>query len=398
MTMNTPEPISPLRDSPIRIANESDQAILERFGTPFMVGDEVVRLVEPTHTSTPKPSTSTAVDPVDKGEEKEVASEISPIKEPPPPKTFQGVEEWTPESGASLQPLPSEALDQMSQKEMMQYYTSLRLLKSMFPKHPEMKVVTEQMGPVHARLIWKGGKDKKEIDAMTMGQANQYLAELRGLDLKDYLTTSSSRIKTAIGMVQRRLTELKKINESLQNPPNHQNENGDHQNRTGDVQNRSGDGQEQNGDTYGNIDPPSDPSMNSSINSAPGGGGDGRRHRNNDHDTVTQAIRVPLGRGDHQTIAKTTTVTTVRRGKRPVVQREHTSTSIPGPDGEDGDDEDDGALIQDGVLKRKRKSRAPKSKARRKKVSRQGGGGGNNYEVIDGYIQYLRSLKRRKTS
>ncbi|KXJ24269.1 hypothetical protein AC249_AIPGENE24554 [Exaiptasia diaphana] len=53
------------------------------------------------------------------------------------------------------------------------------------------------------------------------------------------------------------------------------------------------------------------------------------RRKNADQDSVSKALKTKLKDGDYQTVAKTVTVTTVRKGKRPQVERDHQSSSIP---------------------------------------------------------------------
>lgn len=87
-----------------------------------------------------------------------------------------------------------------------------------------------------------------------------------------------------------------------------------------------------------------------------------KRSRHVNQDSVSKAIKTPLKDGDYQTVAETVTVTTVRKGKRPKVNRSHTSETIPLTDPE-------APSTSNGVTasQRKRKSRAPKTKDRRRK-------------------------------
>ncbi|KXJ06767.1 hypothetical protein AC249_AIPGENE8675 [Exaiptasia diaphana] len=82
----------------------------------------------------------------------------------------------------------------------------------------------------------------------------------------------------------------------------------------------------------------------------PGDGFGNRRHKHTNQDSVSKAIKTRLADGDYQTIAETTTVTTVRKGKRPKVNRSHQSTTIPltassqnGNNGDDGGDNGGGS-------------------------------------------------------
>lgn len=87
-----------------------------------------------------------------------------------------------------------------------------------------------------------------------------------------------------------------------------------------------------------------------------------KRSRHVNQDSVSKAIKTPLKDGDYQTVAETVTVTTVRKGKRPKVNRSHTSETIPLTDLEAPSTSNGPPASQ-----RKRKSRAPKTKDRRRK-------------------------------
>lgn len=107
-------------------------------------------------------------------------------------------------------------------------------------------------------------------------------------------------------------------------------------------------------------------------------------YKNSDQDTISKALPKKLGKKDYQTIARTTSVSTVRRGKRSIVNRYHDSTTLPTND-------DDTRTLS----KRKWKFRTPKTRSRRRAVSQSGG----NYKdspIFDHILDYLEFLKKLK--
>ncbi|XP_031557868.1 uncharacterized protein LOC116294417 [Actinia tenebrosa] len=334
--------------------------------TPLSTGSDLARAMDPPSPE-PSPGPSPGVSPT-----------FSPSASPAasPPSEVAKLAAWTPGSGGRLTSLPDATLDQMNKEELREYAEAL---KSLAEKYPQVKeTLTPTIKNVMTRVDgrWRGNRSEKR---MNLAEVEEYVKELEATDQSKFDETSQMRIRYALEKALARRLQLRKEAEQ------------DRRNGGDDPEGDDGDGSD-GGDGGGGDD---DDDANDDH---------GERFKNADQDTVSKALRKKLGKGDHQTIANTTTVTTVRRGKRPVVEREHTSQTFPGPasDNDDDDDDDDGggddATIEGGVLRRKRKSRVSKSKPRRKKHSQQGGYNKTPHEVVDQYIRFLRDAKRKKRS
>ena len=285
----------------------------------------------------------------------------APVPTSPPlpslPQRIQILETWTPTHG-NIEPMPDALLNALTQEEKKAYYDALATLATKFPKNEEAQSIKRERNKLRDRLAWKGQHVKK-VEEMSLEEVRAYLNDLSLVNPRHYLPASAARIRTAQAQA---MNHFHHLNTQIPSPKGN-----------GPTDDPSGDHGDPSDDLNGDDD---DDEVR-------------ERHKNADQDTVSKAFRTRLDKGDYQTIAKTTTVTTVRKGKRPVVEREHTSTTTPNDD----DDEDNNAslTISGGVLSRKRKSRVPKTKARRKK---QRGGTVDKYAVVDDYIQFLRHANR----
>ncbi|XP_031549457.1 histone-lysine N-methyltransferase, H3 lysine-36 specific-like [Actinia tenebrosa] len=356
--MNTPvlPPLSPLPPSP---THDYDADMLQLLGSPFNLPDDMVSVLSSDTPLSTGSDLARAMDPPSPepspGPSPERSPGVSPTFSPStspaasPPSEVANLAAWTPDSGRRLTSLPDATLDQMNKEELREYAEAL---KSLAEKYPQVKdTLTPTIKNVMTRVDgrWRGNRSEKR---MNLAEVEEYVKELEATDQSKFDETSQMRIRYALEKALARRLQLRKEAEQDRR-----------RNGGDDPEGDDGDGGDGGGDDDDDDDANDD---------------HGERFKNADQDTVSKALRKKLGKGDHQTIANTTTVTTVRRGKRPVVEREHTSQTFPGPGSDNDDDDDDGgggddATIEGGVLRRKRKSRVSKSKPRRKKHSQRGG-------------------------
>ncbi|XP_031552533.1 uncharacterized protein LOC116289732 [Actinia tenebrosa] len=378
--MNTPvlPPLSPLPSSPTHDYNED---MLQLLGSPFNLPDDMASVLSSDTPLSTGSDLARAMDPPSPepspGPSPDRTPGVSPTFSPSasPPSEVANLAAWTPSSGGRLTSLPDATLDQMNKEELREYAEALKSLAEKYPQVKETLTPTIKNVMMRVDGRWRGNRSEKR---MNLDEVEEYVKELEATDQSKFDETSQMRIRYALEKALARRLQLRKEAEQDR--------------RNGGDDDRGWD----------------DPGGDDGDDDDDGGGDDdddanddhGERFKNADQDTVSKALSKKLGKGDHQTIANTTTVTTVRRGKRPVVEREHNSQTFPGP-GSDNDDDDDGgddATIEGGVLRRKRKSRVSKSKPRRKKHSQQGGYNKTPHEVVDQYIRFLRDAKRKKLS
>ena len=280
---------------------------------------------------------------------------------------------------------PAPDVENWRPEERVDYYEAVRQLRFKFEdedNRPALEAVVQHLKELLPIVHFDDPHTPVEVRRMDASQLEARLATLKALPEEGFLPMSRKRLVEAIAATEDRLKNLKdgKIPKAAAS--------------TSGTAASSGAVASPASPVLSSPSPTPDQSPNStfsSSSSSPPTTPRARRHKNADQDTVSEAQKIPLGKGDYQTIAKTTTVTTVRRGKRPVVQREHTSTTIPGEGGDD-DDDDDGALGPS-TKRTKRVSRAPKTRARRKRQSQQVGSGS---DVIDNIHKYIRYLHERK--
>lgn len=282
---------------------------------------------------------------------------------------------------------PAPDVENWRPRERVDYYEAVRQLRFKFQdegNRPALDAVATHLKELLPIVHFDDPHTPLEVRKMDADQLEARLATLKALPEEGFLPMSRERLVKAVAETEDRLKKL----------------------RDGEIPKAAASTSSTAAATDA-VAPPASPvsspqpltpdqspnSTFSSVSSSPPTT-PRARHKNADQDTVSEAQKIPLGKGDYQTIAKTTTVTTVRRGKRPVVQREHTSTTIPGEGGDD-DDDDDGSLGPS-TKKTKRVSRAPKTRARRKKQSQQVGSGSAVIDNIHKYIRYLHDRKNEE--
>ena len=216
---------------------------------------------------------------------------------------------------------PAPDVENWKPRERVEYYEAVRTLRYKFDdegNRPALDAVAKHLKELLPIVHFEDPHTSLEVRKMTPDQLEARLASLKALPEEGFLPLSRKRLVEAVAETEDRLKKL----------------------RDGTIPKAvaSTSGTRHSAPNSPSFTPNQSPisTLSSSPPTTPKA-----RHKNADQDTVSEAQRIPLGKGDYQTIAKTTTVTTVRRGKRPVVQREHTSTTIPG-EGEDGDDNDGG--------------------------------------------------------
>ena len=385
-------PTSPV--SPVRSASPASPLVMD--GIPVFMGD-LQDLFDSLPPLTPDPTDASAFD-LDGFVSPDVRPSPSPSPKPPSSPTISpqemekvvSLDEWRPGQGMIIRPIPLSEIKQWPRVEIRQYYETMNRVQNKYGHESELeglfKPTVEEIGKL---LHWDAPKTNNEIRAMGRDELLDHLNELKEINTQEYSKTGERKINYKIGLVEERLKELSEEKKRgkrpapsippslpppspLPSPPPGPSGIGNGSSNGSPSGNGKSDG---NGDGNGDDDDDDDHDD------------DDERHKNADQDSASKAMKIKLGKGDYQTIARTTTVTTVRRGKRPVVNREHTSTTLPNNDDEEDDDDNGATISAQGVLKRKRKSRSPKTKSRRKKVSQRGGG------QIESYI---RALKRRK--
>lgn len=186
---------------------------------------------------------------------------------------------------------------------------------------------------------------------------------LNELDYELYYSKRGvSRMKSELEKLTRRIQQLRRMVDRRTRSPSPSEDDGDDQ-----IDRSQGGARDGAGGAVGRgrLDsrPPASPdSPLSSATSDTAPAPARKRSRHVNQDSVSKAIKTPLKDGDYQTVAETVTVTTVRKGKRPKVNRSHTSETIPLTDLEAPSTSNGPPASQ-----RKRKSRAPKTKDRRRK-------------------------------
>jgi len=251
-------------------------------------------------------------------------------------------------------------IEDLNLDEKFQFSRVLKNFRDLFPKLREQTWDVYQK--IVAATIWKGPWKREKLQQMSKEQLVAYLEQVDTALTLPFHPASRSRLKIAKDNISQLLNEI-----DSSDPPTQENNHYPTSEGSGD--------HTRDEDTLSEIED---------------------QHKNSDQDTVSKALRTKLGKGDYQTIARTTTVTTVRRGKRPMVNRQHVSATIPSNDEHDEN--------QNVSPREKRKSRSPKTKARRKQVSQKGGehgsyknGGNNSYQHIGEYLSFLRKIRKEQS-
>ena len=191
------------------------------------------------------------------------------------------------ETNIDLKLLPSEDVSRMNQSELMEYFHNLRdYLNNTASDETTMQKIRDAIAFVRRRLIWRAPHARSYVrGGMDMNQLIMYLGELQRINQNDYSQASRDRINYTIDLVKNQMEVLR----TQQTLPRNQDQN----NASTSSGVRAGD---ESGDAS---DEPA------------GVGVETVRHRNMDANTESNAMRTRLGPRDHQTIANTTTVTTV---------------------------------------------------------------------------------------
>ena len=259
-------------------------------------------------------------------------------------------------------------LEDLTLREKFNYISVLKAFRERFKElEPETSELYKEL--LH-QTIWKGVFKLEDLETMSKEELLNHLAFVEESMTYNYRPLSKSKIALAKTNIEKILQERENATKTtaIQDSNNNDSVEDEEEDRNNEK------------DSLSAVE---------------------HQYKNSDHDTVSKALRKKLGKGDYQTIARTTTVTTVRRGKRPVVNRDHNSTTLPAT-GDEEDEDDETAATDDYVSKkRKRKSRSPKTRSRRKTVSQSGSGGNykgvGTFDPILDYLHFLRKWKKQRS-
>lgn len=274
--------------------------------------------------------------------------------------TPKPLDQW--DGNSPLLPIPDDQLHQMTQPERWAYVQSLKQLKKLNGGKFPNDEFDHSYATISVLVNWQPSSDRRVQDLSTI-ELQEYEEELMSMDLRYYNKGARVRIQNELIAIDNKIEADEALAQGVA-PPTPKKPVGKGKGPATAV------GKGKGPATVAHISAAGDPGSPDGSGSSDGDDDDdngGARHKNVDQDSVAKARQTRLGKGDYQTIAETTTVTTVRRGKRPVVDRQHHSTTLPSDDGgDDGDDDGDDAGA--GPSKRKRKSRVPKTKAIRRRI------------------------------
>ena len=252
-------------------------------------------------------------------------------------------------------------------REKFNYWRVLKDLREKFRKLVPKTLTL--YGELVRETTWKGDYEKTKLNLLSKEELLKHLAYVEESMTYNYRPSSRDKLTLAKKNIE---DILKQRDQSISNsnPRNQPNDSDENEEDNIDDDASADDGDDTDDVSLAEVE---------------------NRHKNSDQDTVSKALRRKLGKGDYQTIARTTTVTTVRKGKRPVVNRHHNSTTLPASGDDDNDDTSTSISSR-----RKRKSRSPKTRSRRRAVSQTAGNykGITTFNHITDYLQFLKKLKK----